>query len=216
MSGFELSAPAGVRLVLARHGQTPANVAKLLDTLPPGPGLTELGRQQAEELAERLAERDDKIVGVHASHALRAQQTAEPVARRLGLPLQLVEGTHEVFVGELEGLGGPEVLAVFDEVYAAWHSHDLDVPMPGGGETGRDAITRFLAGARSALEGVSEGAVVMVSHGAMLRLVAGVLVEEITGAEADSLHLPNTGLIIIESDPATRTGWRCLGWDGLL
>lgn len=215
MSDFELAAPEGVRLVLARHGQTPANVAKLLDTLPPGPGLTELGQQQAEELAERLAAREDKIVAVHASVARRAQQTAEPVARRLGLPLQLAEGTHEVFVGELEGLGGPAV-AVFDDVYAQWHGHDLDVPMPGGGESGRDAITRFLGGARTALEGVSEGTVVMVSHGAMLRLVAGVLVEEVTGAEADSLHLPNTGLIVIESDPTTGTGWRCLTWDGLL
>ncbi|MEB3369466.1 histidine phosphatase family protein [Saccharopolyspora mangrovi] len=215
MSEFELSAPTGVRLVLARHGQTPANVAKLLDTVPPGPGLTELGAQQAEALAERLAAGEDKIVSVRASHARRAQETAEPVARRLGLPLQLVEGTHEVFVGELEGLGGP-ALEIFDDVYARWHGRDLDVPMPGGGESGRDAITRFLAGARSALSGVSAGAVVMVSHGAMLRLVAGVLVDEVTGAEADSLHLPNTGLIVIESDPATRTGWRCVTWDGLL
>ena len=214
MTGFALPAPAGVRLVLARHGQTPANVARLLDTLPPGPGLTDLGAQQAEELAERLAEREDKIVAVHASRARRAQQTAEPVGRRLGLPVQVVEGTHEVFVGELEGLGGP-ALAVFDEVYARWHSGELDVPMPGG-ESGREAITRFLAGARTALDGVSAGAVVMVSHGAMLRLVAGALVDEVTGAEADALHLPNTGLIVIESDPATRTGWRCLTWDGLL
>lgn len=215
MSEFELSAPEGVRLVLARHGQTPANVAKLLDTLPPGPGLTDLGAQQAEELAERLAAREDKIVAVRASAARRAQETAAPAARRLGLPLQVAEGTHEVFVGELEGLGGP-ALAVFDDVYARWHGGELDVPMPGGGESGRDAISRFLGGARSALDGVAEGSVVMVSHGAMLRLVAGVLVEEITGAEADSLHLPNTGLIVIESDPEARTGWRCLTWDGLL
>ncbi|SFT03956.1 histidine phosphatase family protein [Saccharopolyspora flava] len=216
MSELALPAAPGVRLVLARHGQTPANVAKLLDTVPPGPGLTELGRQQAEELAERLAAREEKIVAVRASHALRAQQTAEPVGRRLGLPVRPVEGTHEVFVGELEGLGGPEVLGVFDDVYAAWHAGDLDARMPGGGESGREAIARFVAGARTALEGVSEGAVVLVSHGAMLRLVAGVLVEEITGAEADALHLPNTGLIVIESDPSTRTGWRCLTWDGLL
>lgn len=215
MSEFELSAPEGVRLVLARHGQTPANVAKLLDTLPPGPGLTDLGAQQAEELAERLAGWEDKFVAVRASAARRAQETAAPVARRLGLPVQVAEGTHEVFVGELEGLGGP-ALPVFDDVYARWHGGELDVPMPGGGESGRACIGRFLAGARSALEGVAEGSVVMVSHGAMLRLVAGVLVEEITGAEADSLHLPNTGLIVIESDPETRTGWRCLTWDGLL
>ena len=41
--------------MLARHGQTPANVAKLLDTVLPGPGLTDLGRLQAEALGKELA-----------------------------------------------------------------------------------------------------------------------------------------------------------------
>ena len=44
-----------LRLVLARHGQTPANVAKTLDTVLPGPGLTDLGRLQAEALGKELA-----------------------------------------------------------------------------------------------------------------------------------------------------------------
>jgi release factor glutamine methyltransferase len=36
-----------VRLLLIRHGQTPSNVLGLLDTAPPGPGLTDLGVEQA-------------------------------------------------------------------------------------------------------------------------------------------------------------------------
>ena len=31
-----------MRLVLIRHGQTPSNVCGLLDTAPPGPGLTHI------------------------------------------------------------------------------------------------------------------------------------------------------------------------------
>ena len=32
-----------MRLILVRHGQTPSNIERLLDTGAPGPGLTELG-----------------------------------------------------------------------------------------------------------------------------------------------------------------------------
>ncbi|MBB5154174.1 histidine phosphatase family protein [Saccharopolyspora phatthalungensis] len=212
MTEFALAAPTGMRLILARHGQTSANVRQVLDTLPPGPGLTELGELQAARLAERLA--GEKIVSVHASRALRAQQTAQPLAQRHRLRVEVVEGTHEIYVGELEGRGDPEALETFDDVYANWHAGRLDVPMPGG-ETGHEALTRFLAGASTAIDGSGGGAVALVSHGAMLRLAASALATNIEGAEGNSTYLPNTGVIVLEADPDARTGWRYLSWDGL-
>ncbi|MER7010570.1 histidine phosphatase family protein [Saccharopolyspora sp. NPDC000359] len=212
MSDFELDAPAGMRLVLIRHGQTPANVAHVLDTLPPGPGLTDLGAQQAVDLAVRLAE--EKIVSIHASRALRAQQTAQPLAQRHDLPVEVVEGTHEVYVGDLERRGDPAALRTFDEVYALWHRGELDVPMPNG-ETGREAVTRFVAGARTAIDGSGDGSVALVSHGAMLRLAVSVLASNVDGSMANSVYLPNTGVITLESDPGSATGWTCTSWDGL-
>ncbi|MEU6264221.1 histidine phosphatase family protein [Saccharopolyspora shandongensis] len=212
MTGPMLEAPTGLHLILARHGQTPANVAHLLDTLPPGPGLTELGQQQAVRLAERLA--DEKIVSVHASRAVRAQQTAQPLAQRHKLPLEVVDGTHEVYVGDLEGRGDQEALQIFDDVYANWHAGRLDVPMPGG-ETGREALTRFVGGARSAIDGAGAGAVALVSHGAMLRLAASALASNIEGSQGNEALLPNTGVIVLEADPDAETGWRCVSWDGL-
>lgn len=38
-----------------RHGQTPGNAAMLIDTAVPGPGLTALGQQQAQAIANALA-----------------------------------------------------------------------------------------------------------------------------------------------------------------
>jgi broad specificity phosphatase PhoE len=209
MTDLQLSAPTGVRLVLARHGQTPANVRQVLDTLPPGPQLTELGRQQAGQLAERLAE--EKIVSVHASRAVRAQQTAQPLAERHRLAVEIIDGTHEIYAGDLEGRGDPAALQTFNDVYASWHTGQLDVPMPGG-ETGHEVLTRFFTGARSAVNGASAGTVALISHGAVLRLAASTLVP---GADGNSNYLPNTGVIVLEADPDFRTGWRCLSWDGL-
>ncbi|GAA2820408.1 histidine phosphatase family protein [Saccharopolyspora taberi] len=201
--------PDGTRLVLARHGQTPSNVRHALDTLPPGPGLTELGRAQARELAERLDE--EKIRSIHASRAVRAQQTAGPLAARHGLEVAVVDGTHEIFVGDLEGTTDDESRRLFDEVYAAWHEGRLDVPMPGG-ETGQQAIDRFLATTHQVLDGNTGGTVVLVSHGAMLRLVAGHLAVNIDGATANSTLLPNAGIIVLDGTPE---GWHCTQWDGL-
>ncbi|QIZ39466.1 histidine phosphatase family protein [Saccharopolyspora sp. ASAGF58] len=201
-----------MRLILARHGQTLANVRQELDTLPPGPGLTELGERQAARLAERLA--GEKIISIHASRALRAQQTAQPLAQRHRLPVEIVEGTHEIYVGELEGRGDSEALRVFDDVYESWHEGRIDIPMPDG-ETGREALTRFVGGARSAIDGAGDGAVALVSHGAMLRLAACAIAANVDAAHANARHLPNTGVIVLEADPDVRTGWRCLSWDGL-
>lgn len=214
MSPGEFSlAPAGegVRLVLARHGQTPSNVAHLMDTVPPGPGLTELGGSQAAALAERLA--GEKVRAVHASRATRAQETAAPVAARHDVPVEVVDGLHEVFVGDLEGSGGGESRERFEQVYRAWHLGDLDAAMPGG-ETGRQALGRFFDAATGVLDGVDVGTVVLVSHGAMVRLVARQLVDGLDGALTNAAYLPNAGTITLEAAD-TPTGWACLQWDGL-
>lgn len=202
----------GLRLVLVRHGQTPSNVLGVLDTLPPGPGLTDLGKRQADDLAERLA--TEKVLSVHASRALRAQETALPTALRHGLDVRIADGTHEVFVGDLEGLGDERSRALFDEIYAGWHHGEPDRPMPGG-ETGAQALTRFFASAQPVLDDVTMGSVVLVSHGAMVRLVAKRLVGEISARRSSEAYLPNTGVIVLEADSGAETGWRCAQWDDL-
>ncbi|QUG99527.1 histidine phosphatase family protein [Saccharopolyspora erythraea] len=201
----------GARLVLARHGQTPSNVVHALDTLPPGPALTDEGRRQARALADRLAE--EKVVAIRASRAVRAQQTAAPLARHHGLDVEVVDGTQEIYVGDLEGTTDGESRQRFEDIYRSWHFGDLDVPMPGG-ETGREALARFLGAARQALDGATGGSVVLVSHGAMLRLAAAHLAANVDAAGANAAYLPNTGVIVLEPAP-TATGWHSVEWDGL-
>ena len=205
------AAPEGVRLVLVRHGQTPSNVARTLDTLPPGPGLTAEGRRQAQELAADLA--DEKVVAVLASRARRALETAEPIAARHGLDVGVREGTQEIQVGDLEGSSADASRELFEEIYASWHFGALDRSMPGG-ESGRQALQRFLGAASASLDGVAAGSVVLVSHGAVVRLVAAHLTS-IGADRANAAYLPNTGRVVLESDHAEPTGWACLRWDGL-
>ena len=66
-----------MRLILVRHGQTPANVLGQLDTAHPGPGLTERGFEQAERVPEAL--RGENIDAIYVSTLIRTQLTAAPL-----------------------------------------------------------------------------------------------------------------------------------------
>ena len=192
-----------MRLVLVRHGQTAANVARALDTRPPGAPLNALGQEQAVALGERLA--GEPIRAVYASVATRAQQTAAPVAAAHGLGVTVVEGVHEVFVGDLEGRADTAAREAFDEVYEAWWTGDLDARLPGG-ESAHDVRERFLPAIDRIVDGAADD-VVLVSHGAAIRLAAAALL----GDTAETWYVPNTGLVVLQ--PAEDGGWKLEHWD---
>lgn len=191
------------RLLLVRHGQTASNVTKLLDSRPPGPPLTALGRAQAAALAERLA--GEPLAAVYASTAVRAQQTAAPVAAAHGMAVQVVDGVHEVFCGDLEGRADAAAREHFEEVYGAWWTGDLDAHLPGG-ESALDLRARFLPVVADLAAAVPTGTVVLASHGAAIRLAAAALL----GDTAETWYVPNTGIVTLEPDGA---GWRLAAWD---
>jgi broad specificity phosphatase PhoE len=203
----------GLRLILARHGQTDANVRVALDSAPPGGPLTEQGRRQAEELADSLA--TEPVAAVYASVAVRAQQTARPVAERHGLTVEVVEGLQEVFIGDLEGDTDHESVRAFMEVFKGWAAGDLDGSLPGG-ETGRAAIDRFTAAVDGIRARHTHGSLVVVSHGAMIRLAAPVMAANLRAAASELAQLANTGRVVLDEDDTTPTGWRCVEWTGVL
>ncbi|WP_199440704.1 histidine phosphatase family protein [Umezawaea beigongshangensis] len=198
-----------MRLLLVRHGQTASNRRHALDSLPPGPPLTEEGREQALALAADLA--DEPVVAVYASTAVRAQETAAPVAAHHGLQVEVVEGVHEVFCGDLEGRADQEAFEAFVAVFSAWADGDLSVPVPGG-EAGQDVVDRFAPVVRAIRDRHQEGTAVLVTHGAAMRLAALSLAGDVRPTLAESALIPNTGRIALEATP---DGWHCLSWTGL-
>lgn len=195
-----------LRLVLVRHGQTTANADGILDTRLPGHPLTEEGHRQAAELAQRLA--GEPVVGVYASLATRAQQTAQPVAARHGLTVQALGGVHEVLIGDLEGRRRPEDHDALHAMYHAWHYGDLHTARPGG-ESGKQVLDRYLADVATIRAAHPDGTVVLVSHGAATRLAVVALATNVDGPFAEPRLLPNTATVLLEADG---TGWRCLRW----
>ncbi|MFI9381020.1 histidine phosphatase family protein [Kutzneria sp. NPDC052558] len=202
-----------LRLVLVRHGQTPSNVIGSLDSRPPGPPLTELGRAQAAAVGEALAALP--VVAVYASVAVRAQETAAPIAAAHGLPVQVAEGIHEAFVGDLECLNDPDSLRTFFDVFHRWtRDLDLDVPMPGG-ESAQQVLDRFLPVVADIRARHSDGVVVLVSHGAAIRITSFALSPNVDAELADQHLIDNCGRVVLEVDGTSPTGWRCLEWAGI-
>ena len=90
---------------VVRHGEVHNPEGVLYGRLPDF-HLSELGRRMAERVAERVVDRD--IVQVVASPLERAQETAAPIGKALGVPVgtdgRLVEAAN-VFEGKTFGIG---------------------------------------------------------------------------------------------------------------
>jgi broad specificity phosphatase PhoE len=79
-------------LLLIRHGQSEANVGASSD---PDCGLTELGRQQAGRVGRQLRDYDLADFVAVTSPYRRARQTAEVIAREVGLAFAADEAVRE-------------------------------------------------------------------------------------------------------------------------
>jgi probable phosphoglycerate mutase len=201
-----------MRLLLIRHGQTPGNVLGQLDTAHPGPGLTELGERQAEALSRALA--NERIHALYASTLIRTQITAGPLARVHGLETEVLQGIHEIEAGALEKLTDHESIKRYLGTIFSWADGDLDRRMPAG-PSGRDFFERYDAAMATIAERANgaggSGSVAVVSHGAAIRVWAGLRAANINPDFAIKHELDNTGIVALEGDPDG--GWELIHWD---
>lgn len=201
------------RLILLRHGQSHGNVDRRIDTRPPGADLTDLGRQQARDFA--LARSRPPGLLVH-SVARRAAQTAAEIGAQLRQSAEEFDGIHEVQAGELENRNDDDAIAEFNAIYQRWHQGELTVPMPGG-ESASDVLDRYLPVITDLrLRYLDDHAwaedIVVVSHGAAIRLIAATLAGVESGFVLDH-HLANTESVVLS--PITDGRWSCVQWGQL-
>lgn len=197
-----------MRLTLIRHGQTPSNVAGLLDTVAPGPPLTELGRQQAAAIPAALA--DTPIDAVFTSNLVRTGQTAAPLAAARGLAPVELSGLREIVAGDLEMAGGADAIHRYIGTLWNWLEGDLGVRMPGAA-SGDEVLARFDAAVGEIGRVVGEtGSAVAFSHGAVIRFWAAHRAGNAASTTAGKQHLDNTGAVVL--DRVDGGGWQVRSW----
>jgi probable phosphoglycerate mutase len=176
------SAEKPTTVVMLRHGVTEHTVNKVFSGLGgDDPGLTDLGREQARRAAARLAQRGPIDVIV-SSPLRRTRETAEVVAEKLGLDVQLEPGFAEAAFGEWDGFSFPDIMERWPDDIRSW----LDSPAvaPPGGES-LDAVSERVDEARKRLLSDFEGqTVVVVSHVTPIKMMLKLALD----AEMDMVH----------------------------
>ncbi|MFT4297448.1 MAG: histidine phosphatase family protein [Micropruina sp.] len=174
-------------LYLCRHGRTPLNAAGVLRGRQ-DPDLDEVGRAQAQALAERLA-------GVHPARVVssplrRAVRTATPLADAAGRPVQTDPRLIDRSYGRFDGTAAEPLIARYGSLDAA-----------PGVEPAAEFAERVLAAANDWASG--PGPVVLVTHDAAIRILLATLLPD-----AGVTQLDTGGSVLLTRDA---DGWLLAG-----
>ena len=154
------------RILLVRHGETvwhkENRYAGRSDV-----ALTVRGQAQADQLAAWAV--TARITAVWSSPLSRAQKTATPVAKTLGLSLQTDERLIELDFGQGEGLTSAEMSARIPEAFAAFRADPVKNFLPGG-EDPAHAVERAIS-ALIEISMISNQQSLVVAHSTLIRLV---------------------------------------------
>ncbi len=170
-------------LWLVRHGETDWNRLGLYQGQADIP-LNETGLAQARQTALVLEQSGKKFAAIYSSPLLRARQTADETARRLGLEVLDDERLREIHQGEWQGKD-------FAAVVAEFSGHPkIEIRAPGG-ELVAEVAAR-MAQAADAMSAAHPGEAVLVfSHG----LALATLVCQAHGIPLGEVydHIPGNG-----------------------
>jgi probable phosphomutase (TIGR03848 family) len=184
-------------LLLIRHGANDF-VGRRLAGRTPGVHLNERGRQQAETLAAILAKAP--IKAVYSSPLERAVETAEPLARALGLTVQVCDGLTEVDFGRWVGKTARQMARTKLWKVVQWSPSQARFP---AGESFTEAQGRIVAAIESILAAHADGDLVAcVSHSDAIKLALahylGLPLDNFQRLHVDTasisvLHFPKDG-----------------------
>jgi len=212
-------------LDFVRHGES--GDMTVVNTLVPGPDLTDTGEQQAQALVNAMS--GNGIDDIYTSTMIRSQETAAPLAEALHLPINVLSGLNEIDAGIFEGipvnvgdlpLGG----ALYLLAPLAW-TLGLDF-VPQLGSTVDPNGVAFDESFSGAVQSIYDGTVgtqagtvtdAVFSHEGAIAIwtlmnvnnpdFALVLQEFLNTGEL----LPYTGQVVVDGSPGD---WTLVSWDG--
>ena len=201
-----------MRLYFVRHGQSEANVQRVISNRDLPHPLTELGRQQAEALAYSLSA--VPLVAIYSSPIMRAEQTAQIVAASRGLSVEIADALREPDCGIMEGRGDEEAWAEHDRVTYDWVVQHKFASRIERGESFHDLRARFVPFVNRlvAAHSTPDRNIILITHGSLLYLMLPLVLINVDPASVHEYPMPNTGIIVAEKQ---MNGLTCLEWCGV-
>ena len=191
-------------LCIVRHAETAWNAEGRVQGQTDVP-LNAVGQAQASALAATLA--GERFGWIYSSDLLRVRQTADPVARKLGLPVQLDPALRERHYGLFETLTYAEVRERYPEDYARFRMKDPEYDFRGG-----EGLRAFFERSMACLMGIAArhagDDVLIFTHGGVLEM-AYRHAHRLGLSSKRVFEIPNAALnrIVIAGDE-----WRVLAW----
>ncbi|SMD06055.1 alpha-ribazole phosphatase [Sporomusa malonica] len=181
------------RLIVVRHGQTLWNLERKYQGHS-DIALNDKGLRQAEAVAARLSE--ETIDAVYASDLSRAFKTAECIAAKHGLKVNLVPELREIKFGDWEGLTYEQISDRWPGLLGKlWTTPDeLEIP---GGETFHQLKERAYAAIKKIVDAHPEQTVIVVAHGGTIGTILCAMLD-IHLNHVWSIKQDNTAVNIID------------------
>ena len=198
-----------MKLYFVRHGESEANTRHVISNRESPFGLTELGRWQANMLANSL--KDIPITAIYASPVLRARVTADILSQSLRQPYQVTKALREYDCGILEQQSDDSSWGLHRQIYEDWIVHHNYHRQPDGGECFLDIRNRFLPFIKALTEDGSNTNrhILLVGHGGLFQLMLPLVLSNIDDAFVRSHGMQHTDCVIVEQQSA---GLVCLQW----
>ncbi len=184
-----------MKLFCVRHGETFYNLAGRIQGQSDSE-LSPLGQRQCQAVAEALGTL--AVDAIIASPLRRAFDSAQRVADKLKVPVQVDPRLMEIHAGIFQGLCWDEIDRRFPAEAARWRSQDPDYRIPEG-ESRRDLMDR----ARDAFCAIREAGyrqAIVVAHGGSLSAAFKAHLEIPPGRNPFSLDNGSISTVVWEKD----------------
>ena len=198
-------------LWIIRHGETVWNAEGRVQGQTDVP-LSEVGFAQSQAIARVLvppvrSSGESGFAAIYSSDLLRARQTADPVARKLGLPMRLDPALRERHYGMFETLTYAEVRERYPEDYARFRMKDPEYDFRGG-----EGLRAFFERCMACLTGIAArhvgDEILIFTHGGVLEMAFRNALGLGLSSKRD-FEIPNAALNRIE---VTGSEWKILLW----
>ncbi len=174
------------KVLLIRHGKTYGNIKNVftgqieVEMLPQG-------YEQAEAVGEYLAE-NEQVAAIFSSDAKRVRETAQPLASRLGLPIQLEPALREIYSPKWDGRDYKDLFES-DPNYRDWKLDRWNCRATDGESTKEVFERSYQAICRFAAEN-PEKTIAVFTHYTPIHMI----VRKLTGLDTPDFKIPNASV----------------------
>jgi len=199
-----------ITLTFVRNAQSQADADGIIDTNMPGPGLSQEGQEQAQQLVHKIVHKD--VDSIYSSGMADAQQTAAPLASELGKQVEVLPGLQPINAGWFNGK--PQSMASTTYMLAPldWVNHgDMQNSIPGS-TNGKDFNEQFSKAVKKIYDSGHSKPMVF-SQGTAIMVWTLMNVKNPKNTLLDNHPVPNNGRVVITGNPTN--GWTLMDWDGI-